>query len=37
MKSDISNNNSMLHFEILYKGEYIDPENLYTIKVSEIQ
>ena len=37
IKSDISGNNSMLHFEILYKGEYIDPENLYTIKVSEIQ
>ena len=37
MKSDISENNSMLHFEITYKGNYIDPENLYTIKVSEIQ
>lgn len=37
MKSDISDNKSMLHFEIMYKGNYIDPENLYTIKVSEIQ
>jgi murein DD-endopeptidase MepM/ murein hydrolase activator NlpD len=37
MKSKVSEDNSMLHFEISYKGNYIDPENLYTIKVSEIQ
>lgn len=28
---------SLLHFEVLYKGNYIDPENLYTLKVSELQ
>ena len=36
-KTDISNNVSMLHFEVIHKGEYMDPENLYTLKVSEIQ
>ena len=27
----------LLHFEVYYKGEVMDPENLYTLKVSEIQ
>ena len=36
-KTDISNNIPMLHFEVIHKGEYMDPENLYTLKVSEIQ
>lgn len=35
--SDISDGKSMLHFEVSFKGDYIDPENLYTLKVSEIQ
>lgn len=35
--TDISEEKSMLHFEVMYKGEYIDPENLYTLKVSDIQ
>lgn len=36
-KTEISNNSPMLHFEVIHKGEYMDPENLYTLKVSEIQ
>ena len=35
--SDISDGKFMLHFEAVHKGSYIDPENLYTLKVSEIQ
>ena len=35
--SEISENKNMLHFEVIYKGEYMDPENLYTLKVSEVQ
>lgn len=35
--NEISDNKFMLHFEVMHKGNYIDPENLYTIKVSEIQ
>lgn len=27
---------SLLHFEVEYKGELIDPENLYTLKVSDL-
>ena len=36
-KTEISNNNSMLHFEVIHNGDYMDPENLYTLKVSDIQ
>lgn len=35
--SEISDNKNMLHFEVIYKGEYMDPENLYTLKVSDVQ
>lgn len=35
--SEISNEKNMLHFEVVYKGDYIDPENFYTIKVSDMQ
>lgn len=35
--SSVSDDNSMLHFEVMFKGDYIDPENLYTLKVSDIQ
>ena len=28
---------SILHFEVNYKNENIDPENLYTLKVSELE
>ena len=28
---------SLLHFEVYYKGEAIDPENLYTLSVSELE
>ena len=35
--SEISDDKYMLHFEVMHKGNYIDPENLYTINVSEIQ
>ena len=31
-----SNLKSTLHFEVEYKGELIDPENLYTLKVSDL-
>ena len=31
------NDESMLHFEVYYKGEVIDPENLYTMKVSDFE
>lgn len=27
---------SLLHFEVEYKGQIMDPENLYTLKVSEL-
>ena len=30
-------NNSMLHFEVYYKNEPVDPESLYTLSVSEFQ
>ncbi len=36
-KVNSKDNNYMLHFEVYYKGEHIDPENLYTIKVSDLQ
>lgn len=36
-KTELSNNNAMLHFEVIHNGDYMDPENLYTLKVSEIQ
>lgn len=37
-KSKIDSNVvSMLHFEVKYKDEYIDPENLYTLKVSDLK
>lgn len=29
--------NSLLHFEVKYKDSYIDPESLYTLKVSDLQ
>lgn len=32
-----NNNNSMLHFEVYYKDNAIDPENIYTLSVSEFQ
>lgn len=35
--NEISDNKNMLHFEVIYKGEYMDPENLYTLKVSDVQ
>jgi stage II sporulation protein Q len=35
--SEISENKNMLHFEVIYKGEYMDPENLYTLKVSDVE
>ncbi len=37
-KSSIDNNdNSMLHFEVYYKDNLIDPESIYTLSVSEFQ
>lgn len=37
-KSKLDDNiKSMLHFEIYYKGETIDPEKLYTMKVSDFE
>ena len=37
-ESDLDNSEkSMLHFEVYYKGSPIDPENLYTLKVSELE
>lgn len=36
-KSVLSKNDSMMHFEVIHKGDYMDPENLYTLKVSDIQ
>ena len=37
-KSKIDTNiKSMLHFEIYFKGSAINPENLYTLKVSELE
>ncbi len=37
-KSTIDNNdNQMLHFEVYYKDNAIDPENIYTLSVSEFQ
>ena len=35
--SEISDDKYMLHFEVIHKGDYIDPENLYTLRVSDIQ
>ena len=36
--SKINNDNlSTLHFEVLFKNEKIDPENLYTLSVSELE
>lgn len=32
-----SDDNNMLHFEVYYKGNTIDPESLYTLKVSDIE
>lgn len=32
-----TNDKSMLHFEVYYKNETIDPENLYTLSVSELE
>ncbi len=29
--------NSSLHFEVYYKGEIIDPENLYTLSIEDFQ
>lgn len=29
--------NSALHFEVYYKGEIIDPENLYTLSIEDLQ
>ena len=29
--------NSSLHFEVYYKGEIIDPENLYTLSIEDLQ
>ena len=34
--SSVFDNNEMLHFEVIYKGNIIDPENLYSIKISEL-
>ena len=37
-KSKLDNNvNAMLHFEVSYKNNLIDPESLYTLSVSELQ
>ncbi len=37
-KSKLDNSvNSMLHFEVYYKDEAIDPEQLYTLSVSEFE
>lgn len=36
-KSKIDENNAMLHFEVYYKDNPIDPESLYTLSVSELQ
>ncbi len=37
-KSKISaDENSMLHFEVYYKGNAIDPENMYTMAVSDFE
>ena len=32
-----TSNNQMLHFEVYFKGNSIDPENLYTMMVSELE
>lgn len=32
-----SSDNSMLHFEVYYKGNALDPENLYTMSVSDFK
>ena len=29
--------NSSLHFEVYYKGEILDPENLYTLSIEDLQ
>lgn len=31
------NNKSLLHFEVYYKNEAIDPESIYTLNVSQLQ
>ena len=36
-KSKFNNNEYMLHFEVYYKDKQIDPENLYTLSVSELE
>ena len=35
--SKIDNNPSLLHFEVYYKGEVIDPESLYTMSVNDLE
>jgi len=37
MKSKLNENESLLHFEVYYKGNAIDPEKLYTLAVSELE
>ena len=37
-KSNIDDNNiSMLHFEVIYNNQFLDPESIYTLNVSELQ
>ncbi len=36
-KSNLNNDNSTLHFEVYYKNEVIDPENLYTLTIEDFR
>lgn len=36
-KYSLDSGKELLHFEVYYKGNSIDPENLYTLKVSDIE
>lgn len=36
-KDLLDKSKELLHFEVYYKGNSIDPENLYTLKVSDIE
>lgn len=36
-KSKLNDKNSTLHFEVYYKNEVIDPENLYTLSIEDFR
>ena len=36
-KSSLDKEKSLLHFEVYYKDNAIDPENLYTMSVSDLK